>query len=270
VAVHWFGVPGPHPGEPPVRPGRWVVRTRVVDVMEVAREGPSVESAPARDAKSADALEAEVLRVARDLEGADALDICRWAVGRFGRGVAVASSFQDCVLIDLAVRADPAIEVVFLDTGFHFPETIAYLRDVERRFGLNLNVVEPGIPLTEHPCGSARCCEMRKVVPLARALAGKASWMTGLKRVDTPERADAPVVGWEPEKHLVKVNPIAAWTDEDVDRYVEERGLPRHPLNAAGYVSIGCAPTTRPIAPGEDPRAGRWPDSDKTECGLHL
>jgi phosphoadenosine phosphosulfate reductase len=94
--------------------------------------------------------------------------------------------------------------------------------------------------------------------------------MAGLKRVDTPERTGAPVVRWEPEKCLVKVNPIAAWTDEDVGRYVEERGLARHSFNAAGYVSIGCAPTTRPIAPGEDPRAGRWPESDKTGCGLHL
>jgi phosphoadenosine phosphosulfate reductase len=216
------------------------------------------------------ALEAELARVADELEGAAALDICRWAVGRFGSDVVVASSFQDCVLIDLAVRADPAIEVVFLDTGFHFPETISYMREVERRYGLNLTVVEPGIPLTEHPCGTPQCCAMRKVASLARALVGKSAWITGLKRVDTPERVGAPVVGWETSKHLVKINPLATWTDDDIDRYVVEHSLPRHPLQAAGYVSIGCAPTTRPIAAGEDPRAGRWPDSDKTECGLHL
>jgi phosphoadenosine phosphosulfate reductase len=212
----------------------------------------------------------EFAHVAEELEGADALEICRWAVGRFGHDVVVASSFQDCVLIDLAVSADPAIEVVFLDTGFHFPETISYMRQVERLYGLNLTVVEPGIGLTEHPCGTPHCCEMRKVVPLVRVLSGKAAWITGLKRVDTPERVGAPVVAWEPVRQLVKINPMATWTDAAVDRYVEDHDLPRHPLNAAGYVSIGCAPMTRPIAPGEDPRAGRWPDSDKTECGLHL
>jgi phosphoadenosine phosphosulfate reductase len=223
------------------------------------------------DASSAaGSLEAELAGVAVQLEGADPLEICRWAVERFGRDVVVASSFQDCVLIDLAARASPAIEVVFLDTGFHFPETISYMREIEGRYGLNLTVVEPGIPPTEYPCGAPQCCEMRKVVPLARALAGKSAWITGLKRIDTPERVGAPVVGWEASKQLVKVNPLATWTDEDVARYVEEHDLPRHPLNAAGYVSIGCAPTTRPIVPGEDPRAGRWPESDKTECGLHL
>ena len=106
--------------------------------------------------------------------------------------------------------------------------------------------------------------------PRSRVLVGREAWVSGLKRVDTPARVGAPVIGWEPSKRLVKVNPLGAWTDDDVERYVEDRRLPRHPLNAAGFVSIGCAPTTRPIVPGEDPRAGRWPDSEKTECGLRL
>ena len=219
---------------------------------------------------SRSALIDEVERASRDLEGAEALEICKWSVGRFGDGLVVASSFQDAVLIDLMVRADPRAEIVFLDTGFHFPETLSYLREIDARFGLNLTVLEPGIPLDVNPCGSPGCCDARKVMPLNNYLANKSAWVTGLKRVDTPERTDAPIVSFDESHSIVKINPLVSWTDDDVDRYVEEKGLPRHPLNSKGYVSIGCAPTTRPIAPGEDPRAGRWTDSDKTECGLHI
>jgi phosphoadenosine phosphosulfate reductase len=209
-------------------------------------------------------------RIAARLEDADAAEICRWAIERFGRDLIVAASFQDCVLIDLVHLADPRAEFVFLDTGFHFPETLAYVDEVTKRYGLNLTVLHPSIPRDESPCGTSRCCELRKVEPLNAMLAEKSAWITGLKRVDTPERANAPIVAWDPTRELVKVNPLAAWSDDEIDAYVAEHDLPRHPLNALGYVSIGCAPTTRPIAAGEDPRSGRWPDTDKTECGLHL
>jgi phosphoadenosine phosphosulfate reductase len=215
-------------------------------------------------------LLAEIEVADRRLDGAHPLDVLGWAVDRFGDELVVTSSFQDCVLVDLAARAEPKVHVVFLDTGFHFPETLAYLRRIERRYDLNLEVVQPGLADDEFPCGSPRCCELRKVAPLNRVLATKSAWVTGVKRVDTPERADAPVVAWDPAKQIVKVNPLVAWTEDDVEAYVVERGLPRHPLNAVGYLSIGCAPTTRPVAEGEDPRAGRWPDSAKTECGLHI
>ena len=108
------------------------------------------------------------------------------------------------------------------------------------------------------------------MAPLNAHLAGKAAWVTGLKRVDTPERAEAPVAAWDDARSLLKINPLAAWTDEAIFEYIDEHQLPHHPLNASGYISIGCAPMTRPTAPGEDPRAGRWPDSEKTECGLHI
>lgn len=212
----------------------------------------------------------EYERIGEQLDGVEAAEICLWAIDRFGRDLVVAASFQDCVLIDLVHRVDPSAEFVFLDTGFHFPETLAYVDEVAKCYELNLTVLRPSIPLDESPCGTPRCCELRKVEPLNATLRAKSAWITGLKRVDTPERVNAPVVAWDPMRELVKVNPLAAWTDEDIDAYVFEHGLPRHPLNAKGYVSIGCAPTTRPISAGEDPRAGRWPDSDKTECGLHL
>jgi phosphoadenosine phosphosulfate reductase len=204
------------------------------------------------------------------LERADALEICRWATERFGADLVVAASFQDCVLIDLVHQVDEGAEFVFIDTCFHFPETLAYVDEVTERYGLNLTVLRPSISLDEAPCGSPRCCELRKVEPLNATLRSKSAWISGLKRVDTPERANAPVVSFDESRGLAKVNPLAAWTDADIDEYVTSHDLPRHPLNAKGYVSIGCAPTTRPIAEGEDPRAGRWPDSDKTECGLHL
>jgi phosphoadenosine phosphosulfate reductase len=111
---------------------------------------------------------------------------------------------------------------------------------------------------------------MRKVVPLDRALEGRQAWMTGLKRVDALTRAATPVVSWDETRRLVKVNPIATWTEDDVNQYAADHRLPIHPLVPRGYLSIGCAPTTRPVSPGEDPRAGRWAGSNKTECGLHV
>lgn len=215
-------------------------------------------------------LAAEIEAAAVDFEGADPKDVIAWAIAKFGEDLLVASSFQDAVLIDLAVKVDPKIKVLFIDTGFHFPETLAYMRRLGEIYDLNLEVLDSGLSDDVSPCGAANCCELRKVAPLNRALTGKAGWITGLKRVDTPERANAPVISWDAARANVKINPIVGWTDDDVDAYVAAHNLIRHPLNYVGYISIGCAPTTRPVAPGEDPRAGRWPDSDKTECGLHL
>lgn len=212
----------------------------------------------------------EMEEAARELDEKNALEIISWAVDRFGGDLVMASSFQDAVLIDLCVKVDPKMLTVFLDTHFHFPETLAYMRRIKSLYDLNLEVLEPDIPDDVSPCGSAECCALRKVAPLNAMLETKAAWITGLKRVDTPERKDAPVVSYDETKDIVKINPMASWTDDDVEAYVEEHGLSRHPLNYVGYISIGCAPTTRPVTPGEDPRAGRWPDSDKTECGLHI
>jgi phosphoadenosine phosphosulfate reductase len=170
----------------------------------------------------------------------------------------------------MVIGVDPSIEVIFLDTGFHFPETLAYVERLRSRYDLNLVVTHPEVSLDEFPCGSPRCCELRKVAPLAKALRGRSAWITGLKRVDTPERAEAPVIAWDPSRNMVKVNPVAAWDDDDVDAYVAAHDLPRHPLNYVGYVSIGCAPTTVPVPEGRHPREGRWAGTGKTECGLHV
>ena len=204
-----------------------------------------------------------------EFETAPAGKVIGWATQRFGPRLSLACSFQDCVIVDLAVAVDPGIEVLFLDTGFHFPETLDYVETVRARYDLNLRVLHPGPEAEAWPCGTARCCELRKVAPLNRALEERAAWLTGLKRADAPTRAAAPIVAWEAERRLVKINPVATWTDEDIANFEHDHGLPVHPLMERGYRSIGCAPTTRPVAPGEDPRAGRWAGTDTTECGLH-
>jgi phosphoadenosine phosphosulfate reductase len=211
-----------------------------------------------------------VEEAARRFEGADPLAVISWAVENFGDDVVMASSFQDAVLLEMTSKVAPDLEIIFLDTKFHFPETLAYMRRCQQIYGLNLRVLEPSVGIEEFPCGSEHCCDYRKVAPMNDYLATKSAWVTGLKRVDTPERATAPVVSYDETRGLVKINPLVTWTDDDVDDYVEANSLPRHPLNYVGYVSIGCAPTTRPVAPGENPRAGRWAGMDKTECGLHI
>ena len=203
-------------------------------------------------------------------ESAPASAVIRWAVESFGDSVALAASFEDIVLIDLVTKVAPAVEVVFLDTEAHFPETLAFVEDMRERYGLNLTVTKPGPEAAAHPCGSDQCCEFRKVEPLRRALAGKRAWLTSLKRSDGPTRVEAPIVSWDAGFELVKVNPLATWTEEDISSYLADHGLPVHPLIPRGYRSIGCAPTTRPVADGEDARAGRWAGVDKSECGLHV
>ena len=215
-------------------------------------------------------LRQEMAEQSAAFESAPAGLILAWAVERFGPKLALSCSFQEAVLIDIAVGVAPDIEVVFLDTGSHFPETLEYVETVRARYDLNLKVVHPVAGAEEHPCGTAQCCEFRKVRPLRQALAGKDGWVTGLKRSDAPTRRHAPIVAYDDSWGMVKINPLAIWTHRDLVSYAKDHDIPQHPLRSQGYVSIGCAPTTRPVAEGEDLRAGRWADSDKTECGLHL
>ena len=220
---------------------------------------------------SSQPMGAEELAVISDgFESAPASAAIRWAVDTFGGSLVLAASFEDIVLIDLVTKVAPSIEVVFLDTGAHFPETLSFVEDIRARYDLNLTVTKPGPETAAHPCGSEQCCGFRKVEPLRQALARKRAWLTSLKRSDGPTRADTPIVSWDSSFGLVKVNPLATWTDLDIASYLADHGLPLHPLVPLGYRSIGCAPTTRPVAEGEDPRAGRWSGLDKSECGLHV
>jgi len=214
-----------------------------------------------------DALDA----VSRRFETASAGTVVAWAVDQFGDDLVLASSFEDAVLIDIAVGVKPDVEVLFLDTQYHFAETLWFVDEVRRRYDLNLRVMEPRVdPDNRWQTDVVGCCGVRKVEPLERGLAGRAAWLTGLKRVDSPTRANAPIVSWDAARSMVKVNPLATWTADDMAGYTADHGLPTHPLAERGYPSIGCWPCTRPVAPGDDPRSGRWAGLDKTECGLHV
>ncbi|WP_431780203.1 phosphoadenylyl-sulfate reductase [Streptomyces chumphonensis] len=214
----------------------------------------------------------------RELEDAPATDILRWAAETFGKRFCVTSSMEDAVVAHLASRVFPGVDVVFLDTGYHFPETIGTRDAVEAVMDVNVITLTPRQTVAEqdaqygpklHERDPDRCCALRKVAPLREGLTGYDAWATGLRRDESPTRAGTPVVGWDEKREKVKVSPIARWTQEDVDTYVAEHGVLTNPLLWDGYPSIGCAPCTRRVAPGEDARAGRWAGSGKTECGLH-
>lgn len=208
--------------------------------------------------------------ISADFETSRPQDVIGWAVDRFGRDLTIACSFQHCVIVDMAVRSDPNVEVLFLDTGFHFAETLAFVEEVRQHYDLNLQIRRPMPAADCFGCGTEGCCELRKVQPLNAALADRSAWISGLKRVDTDHRADAPVVMWDERRQLVKINPLATWTDPDVENYIADHALPVHPLVEKGYLSIGCAPTTRPVSGEANRRAGRWWGEAKTECGIHL
>ena len=202
-------------------------------------------------------------------ETASASSIVRWAVETFHPYLCLTASMTDAVLIDIATRVEPSVEVVFIDTGYHFPETLETVETVRRRYGLNLRVmtVKPfDTPLWQSDPES--CCSAVKVGQLDRALFGKQAWMSGLRRSESETRAGAPIVARD-LRGLVKVNPIATWTDLDVQAYILDHDVPTNPLLEQGYPSIGCWPCTKPVAEGEDPRSGRWTGLGKTECGLH-
>lgn len=219
---------------------------------------------------------------AAQLEGKPAAQILAWAAGVVPRFVATSSfGVEAGVLLHLLSTVAPQVPVVFLDTGFHFDETLEHRRRLAAELGLTVIDLRPDLSVAGqasrygealHRRDPEACCRMRKTVPLRRALASYDGWATGVRRVQTPERAATPVV--EARHHdgrwLVKVSPLAAWSDADVQAYLERHDVPRHPLAAQGYRSIGCAPCTRPVADGQDPRSGRWAGTGKTECGLHL
>jgi phosphoadenosine phosphosulfate reductase len=207
----------------------------------------------------------------RHFDGAPPEETIAWAAKRFGDGLVLASSFNDCVLIDLVARVAPQVAVVFLDTQYHFIETLEYVEQVRARYGLNLEILRPLIaPDDLWRDDTDGCCAARKVEPLGRALRNRTAWMSGVRRAEADTRASAPVVSWDSRWQAAKINPIVAWTDSQVEHYARERDLPQHPLTAKGYTSIGCWPCTRPTTDGEDARAGRWSGTEKLECGLHL
>ncbi|MGW8669511.1 phosphoadenylyl-sulfate reductase [Streptomyces niveus] len=230
------------------------------------------------DDRKAAALKALAEQAGHDLEDASALEILTWATTTFGARFCVTSSMEDAVVAHLASRALPGVDVVFLDTGYHFPETIGTRDAVAAVMDVNVITLTPRETVAEqdaehgpklHDRDPDLCCALRKVKPLEEGLTAYDAWATGLRRDESPTRANTPVVGWDARRGKVKVSPIARWTQEDVEAYAAEYGVLTNPLLTDGYASVGCAPCTRRVLAGEDARAGRWAGNSKTECGLH-
>ena len=207
-----------------------------------------------------------------------ALAVLEWAGRTFGERFAITSSMADGLLAHLASRAVPGIDVVFLDTGFHFAETLGTRDWIASALPVTVVNVRPEQSVAEqdrefgprlHERDPDLCCALRKVQPLAATLSRYVAWGSGVRRDESVTRRDTKIVDWDAKREMIKINPLAAWTDADVDAYLAEHRVPVNPLREIGFASIGCAPCTRAVAPGEDPRAGRWAGLAKTECGIH-
>jgi phosphoadenosine phosphosulfate reductase len=219
-----------------------------------------------------------VRAVGAELELAPAEDIVEWAVATFGERFCVTSSMGDAVLAHVASRVAPGIDVVFLDTGYHFVETLGTRDAVAATLPVTVVDVRPELSVEQqdelhgpglHDRDPDLCCRLRKVQPLQRTLERYDAWATGLRRAETRDRVIAPVIGWDEAKGKVKVSPLARWSDQEVQRYVARHGVLVNPLVDDGYLSVGCRPCTRRVATGADPRSGRWAGRAKTECGIH-
>ncbi|MPZ62831.1 MAG: phosphoadenylyl-sulfate reductase [Propionibacteriales bacterium] len=230
---------------------------------------------PERDA---DELRELALVAGPELELASAEQILEWAVETFGERFCITSSMADGVLAHLASRVAPGIDVLFLDTGYHFAETIGTRDAVAATLPVNVVSLKPDQTVAEQDAEYGKdlfardpdlCCALRKVKPLEQSMTAYDAWATGLRREETRDRVITPVVGWDAAKRKVKVSPLARWTDDDVEGYIAKHNVLVNPMQYDGYPSIGCWPCTRRVAAGEDPRSGRWAGTGKTECGIH-
>lgn len=236
-----------------------------------------------RRRRGPDELTALVEQFQRELAGdpehePTAEEVAAWAAFHFSGTLAVACSMADAVLSHLISRFAPGVDVLFLETGYHFSDTLVTRDIVADDLPITLVNVLPELTVAEqdaqygarlHERDPALCCRLRKVEPLARTLPGYEAWVTGVRREESPTRTDTPLVSWDDKNGLVKINPLAAWTFDELLGYAAEHSVEVNSLLADGYPSIGCEPCTRRVEPGEDPRAGRWAGFTKTECGLH-
>lgn len=217
-------------------------------------------------------------RGAKELANGTAMDLLRWTDQNFRGDYIVASNMQDAVLVALAAKVRPGVDVMFLDTGYHFVETVGTRDAVEAVYNVKVHNVAPERSVAEQDAllgkdlfsrDPGECCRLRKVEPLGKALKGYSAWVTGIRRVEAPTRANAPLISFDEAFGLVKINPLAAWTDDEMENYINDQGILVNPLVDEGYPSIGCAPCTAKPLPGQDARSGRWQGLAKTECGLH-
>jgi phosphoadenosine phosphosulfate reductase len=240
-----------------------------------------MRQAPALD-KSGPELD-EIPSIAKRLEGSSPQEILKWAVDTYGEKLTLSVSFggaEGMVLLDMLSKITDRVWVFTLDTGFLFDETVAFRNEVMERYpSVKFKVIEPEMSVEEQvrrhgpelwSCAPDLCCQIRKIEPQKKWLGNFGAWASGIRREQTHNRADTPIVEWDAFFEVAKVSPLAAWSKEQVDGYVEENDIPLNPLLSRGYKSIGCEPCTRPVSDEEDYRAGRWSESGKTECGLHV
>ena len=223
----------------------------------------------------------ELAQASERLNDSPPQDILRWAVDVYGKGLTLSVSFgnpEGMVLLDMLSRISDEAQVFTLDTGFLFEETVRFREEAMRRYPLPVEVVTLGLTVEEqverygpefYSCAPDLCCQVRKIEPQRRFLRDYDAWVTGIRRDQTPQRASAPLVAFDEYFGVAKIAPLAAWSEGEVEEYVNQNDVPLNPLLSMGYRSIGCEPCTRPVAPGEDARAGRWPGTGKTECGIH-
>ena len=217
----------------------------------------------------------------REFETATPQDVLRWGLDRYKGGITLACSLgaEDVVLAEMIGRIDPSVPLFYLDTDYLFPESFEVRDRLASKYGLNFVAVKPALTIAEQAAEHGAdlfgrqpdlCCKIRKVEPLKKHLGGFKAWVTGIRRDQAPTRANAGLVEWDKVFNLVKFNPLARWTSDDVWAYIRANDVPYNVLHDRNYPSIGCVPCTSPVAPGEDPRSGRWRGTEKTECGLHF
>lgn len=222
----------------------------------------------------------ELAAVSQLLETAEPEAILEWAVHRYGERFTMATAFgpEGMVILEMLSRVSPTTHVFNLDTGYQFPETLALRDHVASKYKIEVELMRPELSVVEYESlhggpvykhDPNRCCADRKLAVLRQAARGKHAWASAIRRDQSPDRALAPIVGWDKKFHLVKVSPLANWTKKQVWDRILKSQIPYNPLHDQGYTSIGCWPCTRAVALGEDERAGRWSGTGKTECGLH-
>ena len=225
--------------------------------------------------------EEQIAAASARLEGKSPQEILRWAVATFHPRLTMATAFgaEGCCIMHMLADIEPSVRIFNLETGYQFPETLALRERIRQRYGIAVEFIQPEMTVAEYeeehggPLYVHRpdqCCYDRKVLPLRRAVVGYDAWISAIRRDQTGDRARADVVDWDPKFNLVKINPLLTWTKKDVWAFIHKYDVPYNPLHDQGYPSIGCWPCTRPIANGEDERAGRWAGTIKKECGLHV
>ena len=241
-----------------------------------------MQRAPVQKEHSILGCDVDLSRAAESLEGSTPQEILRWAVDVYGGDLTLSVSFgnpEGMVLLDMLWRITEVAQVFTLDTGFLFRETVRFREETMKKYPLPLKVITPDLSIEEqverygpdlYSCAPDLCCQVRKIEPQRRFLRDYGAWVTGIRRDQTPQRASTPVVAFDEYFRVAKIAPLAGWRAGEVEEYVKEHAVSLNPLLDKGYRSIGCEPCTRPVAPGEDARAGRWAQTGKTECGIHV